>query len=286
MQAYPNAPYPAAGPVRFAMPPNGYRQQYPPFTNRAYDRYAAVPTTYRAPMNRPVHYPPSYGPGYGPNGPSTQGGGANLTAPGGQKKTVTTTTTTRTTTQGQKQGQQHLFNPNGTKKAGSPLGGPGGKTPLGKKGPREFKDSAFTIESDGAQNDAIRGLVSNDDINNLLKHKGTKVKVSKIYRITKTKPEEISDDDEPPPPPPPLKAAKPRPPSADSYCSECDGRPCSQCAMQSSHVYDDCPLCRAQLAQTHAYDDCPECRAQRQTHTYDDCPQCREERARELARRN
>ncbi|CAF4806124.1 unnamed protein product, partial [Rotaria sp. Silwood2] len=68
------------------------------------------------------------------------------------------------------------------------------KTPAPKKGVKEYKDNAFTIAPDGVQNGTIKGLVSNNDINELLKHKGTKVKVSKIYRITKTKPDIKTDE--------------------------------------------------------------------------------------------
>ncbi|UJR14760.1 hypothetical protein I4U23_001750 [Adineta vaga] len=275
MQAYPNSYAPAGpGAVRY-MVPGAYRQPYPPFVNRSYDRFAVMPTTYRAPaVPRATHYPPSYGPGYG-QGAAPNQPGPTQPAPTQHAPTVKGN---KNALQTQRPSQQNLFNPNATKNKNSVAAATGTKTPVLKKGAKEFKDAAFTIEPNGAQNDAIRGLVSNDDINNLLKHKGTKVKVSKIYRITKTRPEELSESEDEAPPPPKAKAQRPRSPSADSYCS--------QCANEQSHEYDDCPLCRAQLQQVHVYDDCPECRAQRQqVHVYDDCPECRAERDRELARR-
>ncbi|CAF0856431.1 unnamed protein product [Adineta ricciae] len=279
MQAYPNA-YPVAGaqPVRYMVPGN-YGQPYPPFVNRSYDRFALMPATYRAPaVPRPAYYPPSYGPGYG------QGAGANQPAGNqparnqpAQTQHAPTVTAPKPTVQAQRPSQGGLFNPNRGKK-NSVSSATGSKTPGLKKGAKEFKDTAFTIEPDGSKNEAIRGLVSNDDINNLLKHKGTKVKVSKIYRITKTKPEELSESEDEAPPPPKPKAQRPRSPSEDSYCS--------LCAAEQSHVDDDCPECRALRQQVHVYDDCPECRAQRQqVHVYDDCPLCRAEQEREAARR-
>ncbi|CAF0808951.1 unnamed protein product [Adineta steineri] len=286
MQPYPTN---AAMPVRFMVPP-GYRQPYPPFVNPNYDRYALNPAGAYRPqgITRPVNYPPSYGPGGYPQGNNapTQSVGTQPagTQPAQRQQAPMQPNTVRpaNTVTGAKPGTEKkgFFNPFGNKKKDSIATIPEAKTPVGKK---EFKDTAFTIDPDGTKNDSIRGLVSNDDINNLLKHKGTKVKVKKIYRITKTKPEEIddsSDDDvktkSKPAPPPPPPVQRPRSSSTDSYCSQCD--------KMSSHVYDDCPICRAQLQQqqVHVYDDCPQCRAeaQRQTHVYDDCPECRAEWAR------
>jgi len=175
----------------------------------------------------------------------------------------------------QQPGGQPYNNPNSKDKRNPDLATSGSKTPGSRKGQKEYRDTAFTIEPDGRKNTDIKGLVSNDDINNLLKHKGTKVKVAKIYRITKTKAEDDPDSSEeelpPPPPPPPVqRPVSVASSSGSSYCSLCGDRPCSQCLnVRTVHVDDDCPLCRAE----------------RQRHVYDDCPECRAEQIREQARR-
>jgi hypothetical protein len=229
-------------PVRYAMPP-GYGQTSPPYANQSYDRYAAMPTAVRPPQNMtpPVRYPPGYIPGQSPPASTMSPVGAS---PRPQQP------------QQLKPPNSYYYNPYGAD----------GKTPAvpPKKGTKEYKDNAFTIAPDGPHSESIKGLVSNNDINDLLKHKGTKVKVSKIYRITKTKPNIVNDDSsdeelplpipQPPPPPPP----QPLPPvqrpisssSSDSHCSTCSSCSCSDCRSRSrrrSHIYDDCPECLAEL---------------------------------------
>jgi hypothetical protein len=269
-------------PVRYMLPP-GYRQDYPPFVNPSFDRYAVRPITDRDPrMWRPGNNPPSYGPGYGQGNPPANGQG-NPPANGQgnpQPQRAPTANVNKNSMQPQKRmpgqqqqpGGQPYNNPNSKDKRNPDLTTSRSKTPGYRKGTKEFRDTAFTIEPDGTRNNAIKGLVSNDDINNLLKHKGTKVKVAKIYRITKTKAEDDPDSSEeelPPPPPPPPVQRPVSSSSGSSYCSLCD-RPCSQCLRERTvHVDDDCPLCRAE----------------RQRHVYDDCPECRAEQIREQARR-
>jgi hypothetical protein len=253
---YPNAYYPNANgaqmPVRY-MIPNGYRQNSPPFANQSFDRYASMPAVARPPqyIAQPVRYPPGYRPGFVPPGSTMMPVGSS---PRPQQNRQSEHLQTP---------QQYYYNPYG------PNGGnPGAPTVPPKKGAKEYKDNAFTIAPDGAHSETIKGLVSNNDINDLLKHKGTKVKVSKIYRITKTKPDipvdDSSDEDlilptrqspqksiqqslPPPPPPPPIQ----RPissSSSDSHCSTCSNCSCSDCRdRRRSHVYDDCPECRAEF---------------------------------------
>jgi hypothetical protein len=283
MQPYPNR---GGMPVRYMLPP-GYRQDYPPFVNPSFDRYAVRPITDRDPrMWRPGNNPPSYGPGYGQGNPPANGQG-NPPANGQgnpQPQRAPTANVNKNSMQPQKRmpgqqqqpGGQPYNNPNSKDKRNPDLTTSRSKTPGYRKGTKEFRDTAFTIEPDGTRNNAIKGLVSNDDINNLLKHKGTKVKVAKIYRITKTKAEDDPDSSEeelppaPPPPPPVQRPVSVASSSGSSYCSLCNDRPCSQCLnVRTVHVDDDCPLCRAE----------------RQRHVYDDCPECRAEQIREQARR-
>jgi hypothetical protein len=243
-------------PVRYSIPP-GYGQNSPPYANQ-YDRYAAIPAAVYPAQNvpQPVRYPPGYRTG--------QSSAASTMTPVGISPRPQ---------QPPKQLEQlqppqpYYYNPYGAN----------GKTPAPppppspKKGAKEYKDNAFTIAPDGPHSESIKGLVSNNDINELLKHKGTKVKVSKIYRITKTKPNIVNDDssDEElpirvpqplPPPPPPLPAPIQRPissSSSDSHCSTCSNCSCSNCRSRSrdrrrSHGYDDCPECRAELNREQA----------------------------------
>jgi len=252
MQSYPYAPYPYANgapmPVHY-MVPNGYRQNSPPFANQSFDRYVSMTTNVRPPQSipQPIRYPPGYRPGYMPPGSTMMPAGAS---PRPQQQL-------RQSDQLQPP-QPYYYNPYG------PNGGkPAAKKPLApKKGAKEYKDNAFTIAPDGPHSESIKGLVSNYDINDLLKHKGTKVKVSKIYRITKTKPDtpvdDSSEDDLLPPiqqnPPQPIQ----KPPSqlirrpvssssSDSHCSTCSNCSCSECRHRiRSHVDDDCPECRAE----------------------------------------
>lgn len=263
--AYPTG----AQPVRYAVP-QGYRQPSPPYANQSFDRYAGVQPATRPPqgMTQPVRYPPGYAQGYYPPPVPMQ---AAPTSPRAQRPQQ------QPPPEQLQPPQPYYYNPYGANGA-SPTS-PGPKAPP-KKGGKEFKDNAFTIAPDGAHNESIKGLVSNNDINNLLKHKGTKVKISKIYRITKTKPAALnndSSDEEIPPPvqqptpapapvpfqtPAPALAPAPAPverpvssSSSDSHCSTCS----------------DCS--------------CSDCRHHRRSHTYDDCPECVAERERERARR-
>jgi hypothetical protein len=269
MQPYPYAPYPypnpngAAIPVRY-MVPTGYRQNSPPFANQSFDRYATVRAPVRPPPSMAPRYPPGYAPGYPPRGMpmppvSTMMPVGSPTRPQQQRNSV----------EQLQPPQPYYYNPYGPNGA-TPAPPP---PPVPKPGAKEYKDKAFTIAPDGARSEAIKGLVSNNDINDLLKHKGTKVKVSKIYRISKTKPEikldSSSDDDlppliespkqqQPPPAPPPQQQQQPiqRPissSSSGSHCSTCSNCSCSDCrGRRRSHTYDDCPECRAEWKREQA----------------------------------
>ena len=258
---YPYAPYQynngAPMPVRYAMP-TGYRQGSPPFANMAFDRYGNVAAGVRPamPMMQPIR----------PRFPSNPMPAPVVTSPQGATPGEVLQPPT-----------PFYYNPYGKN---PPAPSPDTKSVASKKGAKEYKETAFTIRPDGAEGETIRGLVSNNDINDLLKQRGTKVKVSKIYRITKTKPEaqqaDSSDEEIPLPTPnqrpslapaaaaraaataaatpstaPP--AASQRRSSSSSSCSTC----CSQCSCSSSD-YDD------RRRRSHSYDNCPECRAERE----------------------
>jgi hypothetical protein len=121
----------------------------------------------------------------------------------------------------------------------------------------------------GAENKRIQDLLGN---NELRKHKGTKLKESKTYQISKKKSDEqkndSSDNDES------LNNVRPvlfsiqsssqdRPPlhndrilsaaSSCSHCSTCSNCSCSHCRdTQGGHIYDDCPECRAEQEREQA----------------------------------
>lgn len=264
--AYPNG----AQPVRYAVP-QGYRQPSPPYANQPFDRYAGMPPATRPPpgMTQPVRYPPGYGQGYYQPAVPMQA------AP-------TSTRAQRPPPQTPEQlqpPQPYYYNPYGVNGA-TPTASPGPKEAPPKKGGKEFKDNAFTIAPDGAHNESIKGLVSNNDINNLLKHKGTKVKISKIYRITKTKPAALnndSSDEEIPLPvqqPTPAPASVPVPPPASASAS---APAPAQRPVSSSSSDSHCSTC--------SNCSCSDCRHHRRSHTYDDCPDCIAERERERTRR-
>jgi hypothetical protein len=269
MQSNPNASYPYANgaqmPVRY-MVPNGYRQSSPPFANQSFDRFASIAATVR-PQNiaQPIRYPPGYRPGMPILPASTMMPTGIVPQPPQQQQ--------RKQSDKLQPPQPYYYNPYAT-------GTPSPRAQAPKKGAKEYKENAFTIAPDGAHSESIKGLVSNNDINDLLKHKGTKVKVSKIYRITKTKHDvqekDSSDEDLLPPihqsPQQPIQQPIQRPisssSSSSSHCSTCSNCSCSECRRRS-----------------HIDDDCPECRARRQPYVDDDCPECRAERIREQARR-
>ncbi|CAF1282963.1 unnamed protein product [Rotaria sordida] len=231
---YPNG---APMPVRY-MVPSGQTQASPPFANQAFNRYPTVPANTYPPQNmtQPIRYPPVYAQ------PIMR---MPYNTPQQQQQ------------QQQQPPQPYYYNPYASNQE-TPTASSNPKTPAPKKGAKEYKDNAFTIAPDGTQNETIKGLVSNNDINELLKHKGTKVKVSKIYRITKTKPEikpdESSDEDLPPVPVAPSRPQtiqRPVSPSSSSsscsHCSTCSNCSCSECRDRDrSHGYDDCPECRAE----------------------------------------
>lgn len=237
-------------PVRYAVP-TGYRQGSPPFANMAYDRYGNVAAGVRPamPMMQPMR------PRLPNNGmPAPVGAPLRATKPGETLQPPS----------------PFYYNPYGTNPTPA---SPDTKSVVSKKGAKEYKETAFTIKPDGAEGDTIRGLVSNNDINDLLKHKGTKIKVSKIYRITKTKSEALqpdSSDEEIPLPmlnkPPSTAASAPRlgpaPAQASarrtrrdssSSCSTC----CSQCSCSCSDSSG------GRYRRSHSYDNCPECQAER-----------------------
>ncbi len=150
--------------------------------------------------------------------------------------------------------------------------------------PYNSKAPAAVPKKDTKENKEIKTLVLNNNTNDSLKHKSTRVKLSKIYRNSKNKPsfqDNDSSDDEYEQIP--LDSARPqtfkysttqtkrstahtqRLPSAASNCSHCSA--CTNCS---------CTECRYQN-KGHIYDDCPQCRQQNEEHIYDDCPQCRAE---------
>lgn len=273
---YPGYPYPTgpANPqmqVRYMVPPSAYRQTSPPFANQAFDRYGMMPGTVRPNSNmmQPMRYPQGTRPGYLPSGvPATPG----MPPIGMPPRLPVSQQQSRSADQLQPP-QPYYFNPNGL-------------NPPPKKGAKEFKENAFTIAPDGAHSEAIKGLVSNNDINDLLKHKGTRVKVSKIYRITKTKPEAVaasSSDEELPAPyqkPPSQSQPTPyqKPPSQPQAQQQPPPPPASvQRPDSSSSSNSHCSTC--------SNCSCTDCRARERTRSYDDCPECRAEREREQARR-
>ncbi|CAF1277554.1 unnamed protein product [Rotaria sp. Silwood1] len=247
MQPYPYAGYSNANgatiPVGY-MAPYNYQPNGAPLVNKPSDRHAGKSSSIR-PSQYTSHYPsntvpPGYRSGYPPTGFPPQ--------------------PISTMMPGMPPNQPYYYPSNGLNPTVPP---PGTKT----------KTNGYTMGSDGTQNEAIKGLVSNSNINDLLNHQGTKVKVSKIYRITKTKPDihknDSSDDDleklpsvsartgtTKPATQPPVSAQ--RIPSVASSCSHCST--CSNCS-------------------------CSECRNQEQGNYHDDCSECRAERAREQAQR-
>ena len=271
MQRYPNANYPPPNanypspnanypppnqttmPVRY-MIPNGHRPVAPPFNNMAMDRYATIANGVQSTLPPPVRnpYPPNPMRAPVPPSPRAQTPGNN----GEQLQPP----------------QPYYFNPYGNN--ATPAPDPKAAPP--KKGVKEFKDAAFVIQPDGANGDPIRGLVSNNNINDLLKHKGTKVKVSKIYRITKTNNEaqqlDSSDDDIVP-----LPQAQPTPAPAPAPAPAVQQtRRRSPSSSSSSSSSSRCSTCSSS---------CSECRSYRRPSSYDDCPECRAERRREQERR-
>lgn len=248
-------------PVRYMVPP-GYRQPSPPFANQAFNRYGVAPPN-PYPAQNMSRFPPGYVQPVTrmPSGPIQQ-------------------TPVVQSPQLLQPPEPYYYNPYGSNQPDSVSIAPSAKTTsTNKTGAKEYKEKAFTIAPDGLQSDTIKGLVSNDNINNLLKHKGTKVKVSKIYRITKTKPDikpdSSSDDDDllltkqPPPPPPQAQQSQTAlpPPSQESQRPVSSSSSCSTCSTCSSGSF------------------CSECNYRSRSHTYDDCPECRAEREREHGRR-
>jgi hypothetical protein len=253
MQPYSYVPYPnpngASMPNRYMVPAN-YQQRSPPF-----DRYAGVP-----PVVRPTHYVPvpvRYPPGYIQRYP----------APGLPPQPMPTMIPVLGPPRPQYGNQSHplqppqayYYNPNGSTEGHSemPLNS-NPSTSATKKSGKEYKNKPFT---------------DNNDMNELLKQKGTKVKISKIYRITKQKPERQdneSTDDEyepvslesarprtiqqlPPPPPSVYVQRAPSASSTGSHCSTCSNCSCGECRSRGQgHTYDDCPECRAEREQAQA----------------------------------
>lgn len=271
MQPNPHANYgtPNGGgvPVRY-MIPTVYRHTSPPFANQAYNRYSGQPENAQPTGNytQPIRYPAGY------VHPSTRMPYDPYTASSAYFPPPVTSP------EQIQPPQPYYYNPN-TPAQQSSVSTPDSKATASKKGVKEYKDNAFTIAPDGADVETIKGLVSNNDINELLKHKGTKVKVSKIYRITKTKPEilkdDSSDDDLPLPKDPPR--SKQSLPSAPALTPVPKSAPILERSSSSSSSCSHCSTC--------SNCSCTDCRDRRRSHTYDDCPECRAEWERGEARR-
>lgn len=137
-----------------------------------------------------------------------------------------------------------------------------------------YNPNALNPAVSSSGNDGKNGVTIPNNANELLNQKGTKYKVSKIYRIQKTKPyisKDDSSDDEtqyipmqpisqvpipqtavlPPPPQPPPLIPKASSPSSNSgcstcsHCSTCTYCSCTDCRIKQKGIYyDDCPACR------------------------------------------
>lgn len=240
--------------VRYAVP-SGYRtQNVPPVANLNQERFSNIATGVYPPVNqiRPAQYPPNAAfNGSYPNQmrPPFPGTGREQVRPP----------------------EPYYYNPNGNfpnRNSQSPA--PSNlTTSTARRGAKEYTDKAFMIKPDGAEGETIRGLVSNDDINKLLTHKGTQVKVAKIYRITKTKSDAVvaESSDEELPTIPPLAPAPPVqnevPPSVEKPRSRSRSRSSSSSSCCSTCSCSSCSSCRS-YRRPHSYDDCPECQAERQ----------------------
>ena len=263
MQPYPYGPYPyrypAPMPIRM-MVPGGYPQNSPPFANLSFDRYAMMPGGPRPPQHMavPLRYPAATRPGYYGNGGSMAGRAPTRKTSG---------------TDPMPSNRSNTVAPSVS------------STLAPSRGAKEFKDNAFTIKHDGARGEPLRGLASNGDINELLKQKGTKVKVKKIYRITKSKgptQDEDSTDEElitvggrranRPPAQPPVSQHQAMLDQQNGPSSQQRSR-ASSCSSSCSH----CSLC--------SNCSCTDCRQHGQSHAYNECPLCRVEWEREQARR-
>ena len=269
MHPYPYGPYPhgypAPMPIRM-MVPGGYRQNSPPFANLSFDRYAMMPGGPRPPpyMAVPLRYPAGAQPGYPPNGESMPGRAPTRVTSGTDPMPSNQARTPNPKDTADGRNPSNTIAPSVSRAPAPP-----------PRGAKEFKDNAFTINPDGERGEPLRGLVSNGDINDLLKQKGTKVKVKKIYRITKTKatPQDDDDDDDADKelitrggrganrspvgqresmpqdhqqrPSSQQRSRSSSGSSSCSHCSLCSNCSCTYCRQNGqSHVYDGCPLCR------------------------------------------
>jgi hypothetical protein len=249
MQPYAYGPYPNGGtmPVRNMVPTN-YQPYSPSYANQSYNNYNGVSPNARSEAQLlrypPPHVPLGYVPGY--------------MAPGLPPPPMSAMMPIMTSPQSQQQQhpQGYYHNPDGSYGVHSAVPKNGAK---------------------GSENKGIQGAVGGREVKDLLKQKGTKLKVSKIYRITKHKPinqnndstddeyEKVSLDTPQSQPltqrqpqfysvqssvqigPPPQSARILSAASSCSHCSTCSNCSCSECRTRNGgHMYDDCPECRAE----------------------------------------
>jgi hypothetical protein len=119
--------------------------------------------------------------------------------------------------------------------------------------PSNSQSTKHVPERTNTQNQAMQGMMSNSNTNDLSNHKGTKGRMSKNHRI---KNKDDSNDDEYESIPlyssrsqicQQSAAHNPRPASSCSRCSTCSNCSCSECRHENrKHVYDNCPQCRAE----------------------------------------
>ncbi len=229
--AYPN-PNSATMPVHY-MAPTNYPQSSPPFVNQSLNHYTGIPTT-----GQPIQYAPQ-----------------PLNYPVEYMMPILPPHPMPIVSQQFQHPQGYYYNSNASNGVN----------------PTALSDAKTTaaVKKKGAKSQGSKNLVANNNANNLLKQKGTKVKLSKIYRISNKNPgfqDNDSSDDEyeqvplDSPQPRTLKQSSiqfkrlstqiqriPSAASSCSHCSTCTNCSCSACHNPNGeHVYDDCPQCRAE----------------------------------------
>ncbi|CAF3584763.1 unnamed protein product [Rotaria socialis] len=130
------------------------------------------------------------------------------------------------------------------------------------------------VKPSDPNNEIMNGIISNNNSRDLIHEKDTKYKLSKIYRIQKTKPDIHKDDsseDES------KKKMLITIPIVVPVQRKASSSPSSSCSSSSS--YSGCSTCSH--CSTCSNCSCTECRTKEKGVFYDDCPACRAERERQ-----
>ncbi|CAF1450974.1 unnamed protein product [Rotaria magnacalcarata] len=135
------------------------------------------------------------------------------------------------------------------------------------------------VKSNDANNEIMNGIISNNNSRDLIHEKGSKYKLSNIYRIQKTKPAIHKDDSSEDESKKKIPVTIPIVVTQQPIVAPVQRKASSSTSSSSSSSYSGCSTCSH--CSTCSNCSCTECRTKENGVFYDDCPACRVDRERQ-----